>query len=377
MTLSPRGAALAGLRRLCLWSATILPAQSTRCSSSTERTPRGCRCETVPPTAPLPAAPCRLTLAHGADDCSPADLHEGGDQPAPAPGNGGRQDGNAKDDPRLRHRGCGGRRRRGRPAPAPLTLPCLPSPQGSCASPSPSTCCSSQAGARRASSAAATCTRSPPHIWSASPTCPASPARSSGAAPLPAALQYLSHPPHPLHPRSRYRSLFKMVDLANDFYFSYSYDLTNTLQHNMSAWRGCWRGQGVVQACASAHSLILPSSLQRRGSPRAGQWSLTTASCGTSSSSKAWPCPCRRPRRARTGSSPSAAASSARSVRSQAPKPPSRRGDATHPLVLRTHSRPDSGRCPAPHDAPGAPVQPLRRHALPAPRRQRARRRCQ
>lgn len=40
---------------------------------------------------------------------------------------------------------------------------------------------------------------------------------------------------HPLE--QRYLRIFASVDLRSNFYFSYSYDLTRTLQHNMSAPR--------------------------------------------------------------------------------------------------------------------------------------------
>lgn len=38
---------------------------------------------------------------------------------------------------------------------------------------------------------------------------------------------------HPLE--QRYLRIFTSVDLRSNFYFSYSYDLTRTLQHNLSA----------------------------------------------------------------------------------------------------------------------------------------------
>lgn len=33
---------------------------------------------------------------------------------------------------------------------------------------------------------------------------------------------------------SRYKSLFASMDLTRDFYFSYTYDLTSPLQHNLT-----------------------------------------------------------------------------------------------------------------------------------------------
>lgn len=38
---------------------------------------------------------------------------------------------------------------------------------------------------------------------------------------------------HPLE--QRYLKMFTNIDLNSNFYFSYSYDLTRTLQHNLSA----------------------------------------------------------------------------------------------------------------------------------------------
>ena len=32
----------------------------------------------------------------------------------------------------------------------------------------------------------------------------------------------------------RYLKMFQAIDLSSNFYFSYSYDLTNTLQHNLA-----------------------------------------------------------------------------------------------------------------------------------------------
>lgn len=40
---------------------------------------------------------------------------------------------------------------------------------------------------------------------------------------------------HPLE--QRYLKMFTNIDLKSNFYFSYSYDLTRTLQHNLSAPR--------------------------------------------------------------------------------------------------------------------------------------------
>lgn len=40
---------------------------------------------------------------------------------------------------------------------------------------------------------------------------------------------------HPLE--QRYLRIFTNIDLNSNFYFSYSYDLTRTLQHNLSAPR--------------------------------------------------------------------------------------------------------------------------------------------
>lgn len=40
---------------------------------------------------------------------------------------------------------------------------------------------------------------------------------------------------HPLE--QRYLRIFTNIDLRSNFYFSYSYDLTRTLQHNLSAPR--------------------------------------------------------------------------------------------------------------------------------------------
>lgn len=38
-----------------------------------------------------------------------------------------------------------------------------------------------------------------------------------------------------LHPdETRYQKMFQSIDLSSNFYFSYSYDLTHTLQHNLS-----------------------------------------------------------------------------------------------------------------------------------------------
>jgi SacI homology domain len=34
---------------------------------------------------------------------------------------------------------------------------------------------------------------------------------------------------------ARYLSLFQFIDLTKDFFYSYTYDLTNSLQHNMTA----------------------------------------------------------------------------------------------------------------------------------------------
>ncbi len=37
------------------------------------------------------------------------------------------------------------------------------------------------------------------------------------------------------HPdEDKYVKMFQNVDMSSNFYFSYSYDLTNTLQHNMA-----------------------------------------------------------------------------------------------------------------------------------------------
>lgn len=37
------------------------------------------------------------------------------------------------------------------------------------------------------------------------------------------------------HPdEQRYVKMFQSIDLSSNFYFSYSYDLTHTLQHNMT-----------------------------------------------------------------------------------------------------------------------------------------------
>lgn len=41
-----------------------------------------------------------------------------------------------------------------------------------------------------------------------------------------------SKQPHPSE--QRYLKMFMNIDLKSNFYFSYSYDLTRTLQHNMS-----------------------------------------------------------------------------------------------------------------------------------------------
>lgn len=40
------------------------------------------------------------------------------------------------------------------------------------------------------------------------------------------------------HPdEARYVKMFQNIDLSSNFYFSYSYDLTHTLQYNMSLLR--------------------------------------------------------------------------------------------------------------------------------------------
>jgi hypothetical protein len=49
-----------------------------------------------------------------------------------------------------------------------------------------------------------------------------------------------------------YKSLFSVLDLTKHFYFSYTYDLTNTLQHNMLAYPE--RGVAVTEASASVKS---------------------------------------------------------------------------------------------------------------------------
>ena len=37
------------------------------------------------------------------------------------------------------------------------------------------------------------------------------------------------------HPdETRYKNMFQAIDLSSNFYYSYSYDLTNTLQYNLS-----------------------------------------------------------------------------------------------------------------------------------------------
>ena len=42
----------------------------------------------------------------------------------------------------------------------------------------------------------------------------------------------------------RYVGLFQFIDLTKDFFFSYTYDLTRTLQHNMSSALPAGRGRG-------------------------------------------------------------------------------------------------------------------------------------
>lgn len=34
---------------------------------------------------------------------------------------------------------------------------------------------------------------------------------------------------------AKYLGLFQFIDLTKDFFYSYTYDLTNSLQHNMTA----------------------------------------------------------------------------------------------------------------------------------------------
>ena len=52
----------------------------------------------------------------------------------------------------------------------------------------------------------------------------------------------------------RYKDLFFGVDLTKGFYFSYTYDLTHTVQHNMvpnnhvSAHKSCWIGESFMNA---------------------------------------------------------------------------------------------------------------------------------
>lgn len=52
----------------------------------------------------------------------------------------------------------------------------------------------------------------------------------------------------------RYVKMFNAIDLSSNFYFSYSYDLTNTLQHNLAdpsfvycAHQGQGQGQNLIQ----------------------------------------------------------------------------------------------------------------------------------
>ncbi len=47
----------------------------------------------------------------------------------------------------------------------------------------------------------------------------------------------LTHEDHrESHPdEQRYVKMFQAIDMSSNFYFSYSYDLTNTVQHNMES----------------------------------------------------------------------------------------------------------------------------------------------
>lgn len=49
-------------------------------------------------------------------------------------------------------------------------------------------------------------------------------------------------PPPPPRSEARYRAILEQVDLTHDFYFSYGYNLTRSLQYNMTACRCCTHG---------------------------------------------------------------------------------------------------------------------------------------
>ena len=79
---------------------------------------------------------------------------------------------------------------------------------------------------------------------------------------------------------NRYRSLFHSMDLTRDFYFSYTYDLTNTLQTNAGAGPPAAEPHSPPARRPSAHLHAQARGPPARAPPPAGARRHVTNTCG-------------------------------------------------------------------------------------------------
>ena len=84
----------------------------------------------------------------------------------------------------------------------------------------------------------------------------------------------LNHKVDNLVEEQRLLTMFRQVDMTKNFYFSYTYDVTSTLQRNLTRVGANEQGLGFVGRFAWNHHMLVPAFGEDKGGVVKSPWAI-------------------------------------------------------------------------------------------------------